>query len=84
MFALYVALTRIMDYRHHPMDVVAGILVGVIFSVMVLMFFADIFNRPRPFQVKYEQVSDDPEDPQNPSNNASGVNTSNGGDRSNL
>ena len=67
------------------MDVVAGILVGITFSVLVLMFFADIFNRPRPFQVKFDQVTNDPEDPQNPSNNTSDVNVSNGGgDRSNL
>ena len=69
-----------MDYRHHPMDVVVGIIVGVVFSVMVLMYFADIFNRPRPFQVKSNQLPDDPEDPVKPSN--PGVNIS--GDQSNL
>ena len=67
-----------MDYRHHPMDVVVGIIVGVVFSVMVLMYFADIFNRPRPFQVKCNQLPDDPEDPEKPS--SPGV----GGDQSNL
>ena len=45
------------------MDVVVGIIVGIIFAVMVLMYFADLFNRPRPFQVKYDQISDDPENP---------------------
>ena len=79
-FAFYVALTRIQDYRHHPMDVVVGIIVGVVFATMVLMYFADLFNRPRPFQVKYEQVSDDPEDPSPPKASAQGQ----AGDQSNL
>ena len=58
--ALFVSLTRITDYRHHPEDVIVGILVGLFFATLILMFLADIFNRPRSFQVKYEQVQ--PED----------------------
>ena len=47
--AFWVALTRIKDYRHHPMDVVTGTIVGVVFSGLVLFGIIDIFNRPRSF-----------------------------------
>ena len=57
--AFYIALSRISDYRHHPEDVVVGIVVGLFFAAIILMFLADIFNRPRSFQVKYSQIVDD-------------------------
>ena len=47
--AFWVALTRIKDYRHHPMDVVTGALVGMAFSMLILFGLVDIFNRPRSF-----------------------------------
>ena len=47
--AFWIALTRIKDYRHHPMDVVTGTIVGIVFSGLVLFGIIDIFNRPRSF-----------------------------------
>ena len=47
--AFWVALTRIKDYRHHPLDVVTGTIVGIVFSGLVLFGIIDIFNRPRSF-----------------------------------
>jgi len=47
--AFWIALTRIKDYRHHPLDVVTGTLVGIVFSGLVLFGIIDIFNRPRSF-----------------------------------
>jgi hypothetical protein len=59
--ALFISLTRIADYRHHPIDVIAGILVGLFFASLTLLFITDLFNRPRLFQVKYEQLRRDPD-----------------------
>ncbi len=50
--ALFIALSRITDYRHHPTDVIVGILVGLSFAAIILLFLADLFNRPRSFQVR--------------------------------
>ena len=58
-FALGIALTRVADYRHHPTDVVTGIVVGLFFAAIILLFLADIINRPISFQTHYKQVSDD-------------------------
>ena len=55
--ALFVSLTRITDNRHHPTDVIVGIIVGLFFASIILLFLADIFNRPRSFQVKYEYLA---------------------------
>ena len=49
MLAFWIALTRISDYRHHPMDVVTGTVVGIAFSFLILFGLVDIFNRPRSF-----------------------------------
>ena len=57
--AFYISLTRITDNRHHPEDVIVGILVGLFFATIILLFLADLFNRPRSFQVKYEHVPDE-------------------------
>jgi len=56
-------LSRISDYRHHPTDVITGIIVGVFFAAIILMFLIDLFNRPRSFEVKYEQIEGDEENP---------------------
>lgn len=47
--AIYIALTRISDYRHHPFDVVTGIIVGNLFAFLILLFMVDLFRRPRSF-----------------------------------
>ena len=51
------------NYRHHPTDVITGIIVGIIFAAIILMFLVDLFNRPRSFEVKYEQIEGDEENP---------------------
>jgi len=69
--AFYIALSRISDYRHHPTDVIAGIIVGLFFAAIILMFLVDLFNRPRSFEIKYEQVDGaDEENPQNVQENS--------------
>ena len=57
--AFWIALTRISDYRHHPMDVVTGTIVGIAFSFLILFGLVDIFHRPRSFTLTKElrQVS---------------------------
>jgi len=47
--AIYIALTRISDYRHHPTDVITGIIVGNLFAFLILFLTVDLFRRPRSF-----------------------------------
>lgn len=47
--AFWIALTRISDYFHHPMDVVTGALVGVLFACITLIIIADIFKKDSSF-----------------------------------
>ena len=47
--AIYIALTRISDYRHHPTDVITGIIVGNLFAFLTLFFMVDLFRNPRTF-----------------------------------
>ena len=47
--AIYIALTRVSDYRHHPGDVMAGTILGNVFAVLILIFVVDLFQRPRSF-----------------------------------
>ena len=50
---------------------IAGIIVGLFFATIILMFLVDLFNRPRSFEIKYEQVDGaDEENPQNLKENA--------------
>ena len=44
MLAFWIALTRISDYFHHPLDVIMGSLVGIGFAI-VTHEFVDIFRR---------------------------------------
>ena len=61
MLAFYIALTRISDYKHHPTDIIAGILVGVTFAVLISSFVLDLFKKPRSFrnEEEDEKVSSD-------------------------
>jgi len=43
--ALWISLTRISDYFHHPYDVITGAGVGIAFAVITLIVIADMFNR---------------------------------------
>jgi len=47
--SFWISLTRISDYFHHPMDVVAGALVGIAFALITLMVVADVFNKRSAF-----------------------------------
>ena len=50
---------------------ITGIIVGLFFAAIILMFLVDLFNRPRSFEIKYEQVDGaDEENPQNVQENA--------------
>ena len=50
--ATYIALTRISDYKHHPGDVLAGMVVGIFFALMTLIFLMDLFHCPRSFDIE--------------------------------
>lgn len=52
MLALFVSISRISDYKHHPLDVVVGIAVGVVFALIVLLFVVDLFRRPLAFYLE--------------------------------
>ena len=47
--AIYIALSRISDYRHHPTDVITGIILGNLFAFLILYLTVDLFRRPRSF-----------------------------------
>ena len=53
----YITLTRISDYKHHPMDVVTGMVVGIFYAFMILFVLMDLFHRPRSF--KMVEMEDD-------------------------
>jgi len=47
--AFWIALTRISDYFHHPMDVTCGAIVGIGFAIITLTV-ADIFKKQTAFR----------------------------------
>jgi len=47
--AFYIALSRIADYRHHPGDVLTGVLVGAAFAAIVLVYTLQLFRKPKSF-----------------------------------
>ena len=51
---MYIAFTRISDYKHHPTDIIAGIIVGIVFALIILLFLVDLFQRPRSFEEKID------------------------------
>jgi len=56
--SFWVSLTRISDYFHHPMDVVTGALVGVLFALITLTVIADLFNKRSAFWKSVRPCSD--------------------------
>ena len=46
--AFWIALTRISDYFHHPLDVAMGSLVGIVFAIGTVSV-ADIFKKQTAF-----------------------------------
>ena len=57
MLAFYICLTRIMDYKHHPTDVLAGAIVGVVFAIIFLRFIIKIFDNPVAFSYRADEVT---------------------------
>ena len=43
--AFWISLTRISDYFHHPLDVLAGSVAGVMFASVTLLITGDIFKK---------------------------------------
>ncbi|KAG5675412.1 hypothetical protein PVAND_005320 [Polypedilum vanderplanki] len=43
--ALYTGLSRITDYKHHPTDVIAGSILGILIAFVVCFYFSDLFKR---------------------------------------
>ena len=49
--ASYISLTRISDYKHYSGDVLTGMVVGIFYAFMILIFLMDLFHRPRSFKM---------------------------------
>ena len=47
--SLWISLTRISDYYHHPLDVATGAVVGSIFAILTLVTIGNIFNKESSF-----------------------------------
>eukprot|EP00096_Caligus_rogercresseyi_P014012 TRINITY_DN6563_c0_g1_i1.p1 TRINITY_DN6563_c0_g1~~TRINITY_DN6563_c0_g1_i1.p1 ORF type:complete len:283 (-),score=49.21 TRINITY_DN6563_c0_g1_i1:736-1584(-) len=43
-FAFYTSLSRVADYKHHPTDVIAGAIFGVLAQVLNVFFVTDLFR----------------------------------------
>ena len=48
-FGIYVGLTRISDYMHHPMDVLTGSVLGSGVAFFMIYIVMNLPNRPRIF-----------------------------------
>ena len=55
--AFYISLTRIMDYKHHPTDVLAGAIVGVVFAIIFIRFVIKIFDNPVAFSYRADELT---------------------------
>ena len=47
--ALWICLTRIADYKHHPGDVAVGIAVGVFWALLVHAYIMELAKKPLSF-----------------------------------
>lgn len=50
--AIVTCITRITDYRHHPTDVVAGAVLGLLVAISVPFYMCHLFNPNRENQVR--------------------------------
>jgi len=60
LFALYIALTRISDYRHHWQDVLVGGIIGIAFSLISYFYYFPFLNSTesyKPLQGRLRQYS---------------------------
>lgn len=48
--AMLVAITRLIDYRHHWQDVVVGSLLGIMFSFISYFYYFPSLNSPEPYK----------------------------------
>jgi len=46
LLAIYISLTRITDYYHHPSDVLTGAVIGTLMAFAMLLFYLQILDRP--------------------------------------
>ena len=53
--AVYITLTRISDYKHHPGDVFAGIVVGTLVALLTVIFVMDLVQQPRSFKLEEKE-----------------------------
>lgn len=47
--AAYIAMTRISDYRHHPNDVLAGMLLGTVVAILFVLYVVNLYAKPKIF-----------------------------------
>lgn len=52
-FAIFVALSRILDNMHHPTDVLSGTLLGIIVATFTF-YYLEVFYRQHNYRSKYE------------------------------
>lgn len=57
--ALWICLTRIADYKHHPGDVAVGIAVGVFWALLVHAYIMELAKKPLSFWNSGTKVRDD-------------------------
>lgn len=48
MFAVYVAYTRVSDYKHHWSDVLVGLLQGALIAILTVRYLSDFFKQRTP------------------------------------
>ena len=46
-----------MDYKHHPTDVLAGAIVGVVFAIIFIRFVIKIFDNPVAFSYRADELT---------------------------
>ena len=54
LLAFFICLTRITDYKHHPTDVIAGILIGIVYALILIVFVIKLFDNPIVFHYEGE------------------------------
>ncbi|KAM6912373.1 phospholipid phosphatase 2-like [Xenentodon cancila] len=54
-FSLYVAYTRVSDYKHHWSDVLVGLLQGVLIAVLTVQYASDFFKQRPPHCTQPEE-----------------------------
>jgi len=50
LLAMYIALTRISDYRHHWEDVLVGAIIGIAFSLISYFYYFPFLNSSEPYK----------------------------------